>query len=286
MQRGRGRARRRLRGGAPAGGRPGLRRPGGAAGRERGQRRRRPVRRGTTRRAGGRGDGGAAHPERAHRGGWRRCAGAGGRVAEPGSAGELIARADLVVDGIVGIGGKGGLREEAVPLADAAARSRAAVVAVDLPSGVDADTGQVRGAAVRADLTVTFGAHKAGLLVDPAREYAGSVRLVDIGLPLPAEAAELEALQHADVARLLPAPGAESDKYRRGVVGIAAGVGPLSGRGRARRRRGAAGRCRGGAVRRSGRGTGDRPLPGDARVRPGAEAGGAGAGVGRGTGRR
>ncbi|GAA5215242.1 NAD(P)H-hydrate dehydratase [Streptomyces thinghirensis] len=162
-------------------------------------------------------------PERAHRGGLAALRRAGGRVAEPGSAGELIARADLVVDGIVGIGGKGGLREEAVPLADAAARSRAAVVAVDLPSGVDADTGQVRGAAVRADLTVTFGAHKAGLLVDPAREYAGSVRLVDIGLPLPAEAAELEALQHADVARLLPSPGAESDKYRRGVVGIAAG---------------------------------------------------------------
>ncbi|MEJ1197029.1 MULTISPECIES: NAD(P)H-hydrate dehydratase [unclassified Streptomyces] len=162
-------------------------------------------------------------PERAHGGGLAALRRAGGRVAEPGSAGELIARADLVVDGIVGIGGKGGLREEAVPLADAAARSRAVVVAVDLPSGVDADTGQVRGAAVRADLTVTFGAHKAGLLVDPAREYAGSVRLVDIGLPLPAEAAELEALQHADVARLLPAPGAESDKYRRGVVGIAAG---------------------------------------------------------------
>lgn len=76
---------------------------------------------------------------------------------------------------------------------------------------------------VRADLTVTFGTHKPGLLIDPAREYAGSVRLVDIGLPLPGEAAELEALQHPDVARLLPVPAGESDKYRRGVVGIAAG---------------------------------------------------------------
>ncbi|MFB7083931.1 NAD(P)H-hydrate dehydratase [Streptomyces sp. NPDC056296] len=174
-------------------------------------------------------------PERVHGGGLAALRRAGGRVAEcrtgtpagtgtgTRTAGELIARADLVVDGIVGIGGKGGLREEAVPLADAAARSRAAVVAVDLPSGVDADTGQVRGTAVRADLTVTFGAHKPGLLVDPAREYAGAVRLVDIGLPLPNDAAGLEALQHADVARLLPVPGAESDKYRRGVVGIAAG---------------------------------------------------------------
>jgi hydroxyethylthiazole kinase-like uncharacterized protein yjeF len=150
--------------------------------------------------------------------------------ATPGPAPEthaverLIAQADLVLDGIVGIGGKGGLRPDAARLAEVADRSRAVVVAVDLPSGVDADTGEVRGAAVRADLTVTFGTHKPGLLVDPAREYAGSVRLVDIGLSavLPAEA-ELEALQHADVRRLLPVPTGESDKYRRGVVGIAAG---------------------------------------------------------------
>ncbi|MFJ5261432.1 NAD(P)H-hydrate dehydratase [Streptomyces sp. NPDC088387] len=163
-------------------------------------------------------------PERVHAGGLAALRRAGGSVLGAESAEALVERADLVVDGIVGIGGKGGLRAEAVPLAEAAARSYGTVVAVDLPSGVDADTGQVRGAAVRADLTVTFGTHKPGLLVDPAREYAGSVRLIDIGLgaELPDEA-DLEALQHADVAALLPVPGAESDKYRRGVVGIAAG---------------------------------------------------------------
>jgi ADP-dependent NAD(P)H-hydrate dehydratase / NAD(P)H-hydrate epimerase len=161
-------------------------------------------------------------PERAHAGGLAALRRAGGRTVAPGGAEELIERADLLLDGIVGIGGKGGLRPDAARLAEVAERSRAAVVAVDLPSGVDADTGEVRGAAVRADLTVTFGTHKPGLLIDPAREYAGSVRLVDIGLALP-EKAELEALQHADVARLLPVPTGESDKYRRGVVGIAAG---------------------------------------------------------------
>ncbi|MFF8591370.1 NAD(P)H-hydrate dehydratase [Streptomyces sp. NPDC015220] len=162
--------------------------------------------------------------DRTHPGGLAALRRAGGTVARPEAAGDLIDRADLVVDGIVGIGGKGGLRPDAAPLAERAARSGAAVVAVDLPSGVEADTGEVRGAAVRADLTVTFGTHKPGLLVDPAREYAGAVRLVDIGLggELPAEP-ELEALQHADVAALLPRPAAESDKYRRGVVGIAAG---------------------------------------------------------------
>ncbi|WP_208033783.1 NAD(P)H-hydrate dehydratase [Streptomyces cyanogenus] len=162
-------------------------------------------------------------PERAHAGGLAALRRAGGTVATADSPEEPILRADLVVDGIVGIGGKGGLRPDAERLAGVVARSGAAVVAVDLPSGVDADTGEVRGAALRADLTVTFGTYKPGLLVDPAREYAGVVRLVDIGLEPPPADAELEALQHADVARLLPAPAAESDKYRRGVVGIAAG---------------------------------------------------------------
>lgn len=169
-------------------------------------------------------------PERAHAGGLAALLRAGGRTVAPGDAEEPVLRADLVLDGIVGIGGRGGLRPDATRLAGLAGDSRGVVVAVDLPSGVEADTGEVRGAAVRADLTVTFGAHKPGLLIDPAREYAGSVRLVDIGLgaELPHEPA-LEALQHADVARLLPMPGAESDKYRRGVVGIAAGSGRYPG---------------------------------------------------------
>ncbi|POX54660.1 NAD(P)H-hydrate dehydratase [Streptomyces sp. Ru72] len=162
-------------------------------------------------------------PERTHQGGLAALRRAGGTVADPSdAAGEVIRAADLVVDGIVGIGGRGGLRSDAARLAALAGASRAVVVAVDLPSGVEADSGEVRGDAVRADLTVTFGTHKPALLIDPAREYAGSVRLVDIGLELPEEA-ELEALQHADVAALLPVPRAESDKYRRGVVGIAAG---------------------------------------------------------------
>ncbi|GHH78618.1 bifunctional NAD(P)H-hydrate repair enzyme [Streptomyces sulfonofaciens] len=179
-------------------------------------------------------------PERTHPGGLAALRAAGGsareaaggaldgRAAEDGAVAagvaELIRRADLVVDGIVGIGGSGGLRPAAVPLAVLARASDAVVVAVDLPSGVEADSGEVRGEAVRADATVTFGTHKPGLLIDPAREYAGATRLVDIGLrPHLPPTADLEALQHADVAALLPSPAAESDKYRRGVVGVAAG---------------------------------------------------------------
>jgi hydroxyethylthiazole kinase-like uncharacterized protein yjeF len=162
------------------------------------------------------------HPDRTHPGGLAALRKAGGAVSAAGTAEPAIRRADLVLDGIVGIGGKGGLRPDAVRLAGFTAASRATVVAVDLPSGIEPDTGEVRGAAVRADLTVTFGTHKPGLLIDPGRTYAGSVRLVDIGLTLPGSP-ELEALQHPEVAALLPSPATESDKYRRGVVGIAAG---------------------------------------------------------------
>ncbi|MFF3751187.1 NAD(P)H-hydrate dehydratase [Streptomyces sp. NPDC002018] len=161
-------------------------------------------------------------PDRAHAGGLAALLGAGGRVAEDPVA--VLAAADLVLDGITGIGGHGGLRPDAVAWARAARESGAVVVAVDLPSGVEADSGEVAGEAVRADVTVTFGTYKPGLLIDPAHAYAGAVRLVDIGLApyLPA-VPEFEALQHEDVARLLPMPTGESDKYRRGVVGVVAG---------------------------------------------------------------
>ncbi|MER0247146.1 NAD(P)H-hydrate epimerase, partial [Streptomyces sp. HSW2009] len=73
----------------------------------------------------------------------------------PHPALRAIARADLVLDGIVGIGGRGGLRPDAARLVAAVAAAGVPVVAVDLPSDVDADTGEVHGEAVRATLTVT-----------------------------------------------------------------------------------------------------------------------------------
>ncbi|MFC9120945.1 NAD(P)H-hydrate dehydratase [Streptomyces sp. NPDC057067] len=160
-------------------------------------------------------------PDKVHRPALDALLAAGGQVLDtPDGLGPV----DLVVDGITGIGGRGGLRPEAAELVRAVTAGHAPVLAVDLPSGVEADTGQVLGAAVRADATVTFGTYKPGLLIDPAAERAGALRLVDIGLAaeLPARP-DLEALQYADVAALLPEPDAESDKYRRGVVGVAAG---------------------------------------------------------------
>ncbi|MFI9625339.1 NAD(P)H-hydrate dehydratase [Streptomyces sp. NPDC052042] len=184
-------------------------------------------------------------PGRAHAGGLAALLAAGGRVVEPGTgpgdgtgpvahAGPEVddpvtatawgGRVDLVVDGITGIGGRGGLRPDAAALVRAFTATGAAVVAVDLPSGVEAGTGEVLGEAVRADATVTFGTYKPGLLIDPAAEHAGALRLVDIGLgPELPKVPDLEALQYADLAALLPVPAGESDKYRRGVVGVVAG---------------------------------------------------------------
>ncbi|NJQ08035.1 NAD(P)H-hydrate epimerase [Streptomyces lonarensis] len=163
--------------------------------------------------------------ERVHAGGLAALRRAGGRTVEPAGAEGPLARADLVVDGIVGIGGRGGLRPEAARVARLAAACGAPLVAVDLPSGIDAGTGRVEGDAVRADVTVTFGAHKPGLLVDPGRGHAGVVHLVDIGLgpELATVTPVVRARHHQEVAALLPVPGPESDKYRRGVVGVAAG---------------------------------------------------------------
>ena len=169
---------------------------------------------------------------RVHPGGTAALLQAGGRVSDDtGDADALTAQpitgADLIVDGLLGIGGRGGLREPFAGLAAGAERARqagATVVAVDLPSGIDADTGAVEGPAVRADVTVTFGAIKPGLLIDPGAGHAGTVELIDIGLgPYLKEEPAARAPQQDDIRELLPRPGAESDKYRRGVLGLLAG---------------------------------------------------------------
>jgi len=169
-------------------------------------------------------------PDRAHPGGLAALRAAGGRAGP-----DLPDRADLVIDGIVGIGGRGPLRGAATAAVQAVARVRSAdgtrpvVVAVDLPSGVEADTGAVSGApadggAVAADVTVTFGCLKPALLVGAAAPLAGLVEVVDIGLgPHLPGAPVLRTATAELVASWWPRPDASSDKYRRGVVGVATG---------------------------------------------------------------
>jgi hydroxyethylthiazole kinase-like uncharacterized protein yjeF len=164
-------------------------------------------------------------PDKAHAGGLAALRTAGGHVID-----ELPSMMDLAIDGIVGIGATGGLREPAAAAVAAlgTARSRAgtrpAVVAVDVPSGVDVDTGHVPGHAVTADVTVTFGCLKPALVVGPAAPLAGQVELVDIGLgPWLRAEPVVRVPEEADVAEWWPRPGPASEKYSRGVVGVATG---------------------------------------------------------------
>jgi hydroxyethylthiazole kinase-like uncharacterized protein yjeF len=162
---------------------------------------------------------------RVHQHGTAALLAAGGRLIPATGAGtrDAIGAANLIIDGMLGIGGRGGLREPGAALAALAGRAAAAVVAVDLPSGIDADTGAVTGAAVRADATITFGTWKPGLLIDPAAALAGATELIDIGLGPHLGPPDVAAPQSADIAAMLPRPSAESDKYRRGVLGVVAG---------------------------------------------------------------
>jgi hydroxyethylthiazole kinase-like uncharacterized protein yjeF len=159
-------------------------------------------------------------PERTHAAGLAALRAAGGRVVEDDAA-ALATDPDLAVDGIVGIGGRGGLRPGAAALVSALADAGVPLVAVDVASGVDVDTGRLDGLHVEALATVTFGTHKVAHLVDPAARAAGTVHLVDIGLDLPD--ADVTALQAEDVAALLPVPEPAAHKYTRGVVGVRAG---------------------------------------------------------------
>jgi hydroxyethylthiazole kinase-like uncharacterized protein yjeF len=164
-------------------------------------------------------------PDRVHLAGLAALRAAGGATVT-----DLPATADLVLDGIVGIGAEGGLRPPAEQIVarlgglHARTGGRPPVVAVDVPSGVAVDTGDVPGAAVTADVTVTFGCLKPALVVGPAAALAGQVELVDIGIGpgLRADPA-LRVPDDADVAGWWPRLGPASEKYTRGVVGVATG---------------------------------------------------------------
>lgn len=151
-------------------------------------------------------------PEAAHPAGLAALRKAGGRIVDV-----LDPDTDLVIDAVVGLGGQGPLRPAAA--AAFAAVAGIPVLAVDLPSGIDPDTGVVHDPAVRADVSVTFGAPRLAHLL--AAPECGRVDVVDIGLDLPLP--ELATLTDADVDRLWPRPGPHDDKYTQGVTGIVAG---------------------------------------------------------------
>lgn len=142
---------------------------------------------------------------------------------------EVARRSAVWVDGLLGIGARGPAREPLASVLGALESERLAspveplVVAVDTPSGIGVDDGALPGPYLSAHLTVTMGAAKAGLVLDPARRVAGRIEVVELGFaPHLGEPAVLH-LGDADVADLWRVPGADDHKYTRGVVGIVAG---------------------------------------------------------------
>ena len=135
---------------------------------------------------------------------------------------------DLIVDGLLGIGFSGGkLRESVAGYIRAVNQSRCRVVALDVPSGLDCDTGEICDDCIRADLTVTFGAVKKGMLLGKGPAVCGVVRAVDIGLPVPQE--DFYAVTFDEARKLFPRFSADVHKNSRGSLMIAAGSCEYSG---------------------------------------------------------
>lgn len=155
---------------------------------------------------------------------WRA---AGGRVTA--TVDEALDGAAVAVDCLLGTGSSGAPRGPFAAAVEALGGFPGSVVACDLPTGVDARTGAVPGPAVRADVTVTLGAHKAGLWQWPARGHVGRLLLGELDID-DGEAAPLaHVLEAADVGALVPEPSPDSHKRSRGVVVALAGSAGMTG---------------------------------------------------------
>ncbi len=146
-------------------------------------------------------------------------------------------RPDMVVDGVLGTGTSGAPRgtiQKAIQYINGQA-GRALVVSIDIPSGLNADTGAPEEPTVRADWTVTMGLPKRGFTALPALEYIGAVDVVDIGIPaayvdaLPVDTADLLLIDRADAAAWMPRRDRDAHKGRFGHVLLIGGARGYSG---------------------------------------------------------
>ena len=105
------------------------------------------------------------------------------KFSEAAGLESYLGECDVIIDAMFGIGLNSGLRGDALLAADMINAAGACVIAADIPSGVDADTGGIPGAAVRADVTVTFSLAKPGHFIEPGCTYCGELYVRDIGIP-------------------------------------------------------------------------------------------------------
>jgi ADP-dependent NAD(P)H-hydrate dehydratase / NAD(P)H-hydrate epimerase len=148
------------------------------------------------------------------------------RAREVGVAFEDGGDADLAVDALFGTGFSGAPRREAAVVIEELNALAVPVLAVDVPSGVDASTGRVAGPAVEAERTVTFHGLKIGLVVAPGRFHAGEVEVADIGL---ARLGTRTGLVTDEILHLVPRRGERDNKYSAGSVLVVGGSRGLTG---------------------------------------------------------
>lgn len=158
----------------------------------------------------------------AHEAGLAAARAAGCTELDTVAAAEALAETYLLIDAVLGIGGRAGLEPVVATFAAEAQALGVNVLAVDQPSGLDADLGTVDGECFQATRTITFSVFKPCHVLQPAARRCGVVERHDIGLTLSEEPIALQA-EPADIARLWPVPGPTSHKYSRGVVGIDTG---------------------------------------------------------------
>ena len=140
-----------------------------------------------------------------------------------------LTRAHAVVDALLGTGFSGAPRDPIDRVIEAIDASRARVIAADVPSGVDASTGEVAGAAVTATATATFHRAKPGLFVHPGKARAGQVHVVDIGIPRGAPGEAMAGLIAPSVLRIVPRREAASTKFTSGTVTVIGGSRGITG---------------------------------------------------------
>ncbi|MGO4955919.1 NAD(P)H-hydrate epimerase [Luteococcus sp. Sow4_B9] len=157
----------------------------------------------------------------AHEAGLAAATRAGCQVVECISAAAHLAEVDLLIDAVLGIGGRPGLEPAVATFAAEASMLEVDVLSVDIPSGVDPDSAVLPEDCFRATRTITFAARKPCHVLKPAASASGVVEVFDLGLELPRPA--LRQAQVGDIARRWPLPGPTSDKYSRGVIGIDTG---------------------------------------------------------------
>jgi NAD(P)H-hydrate epimerase len=145
------------------------------------------------------------------------------------AAREAIARARAIVDALLGTGFSGVARGAVVEAIEAINAASGLVVSVDVPSGVDASTGVVAGAAIEAERTVTFHAAKPGLWIHPGKRHAGQTDTIDIGIPRGAPSASEIGLIDNGVLGELQGRAASSTKFTSGHVVVVGGSRGLTG---------------------------------------------------------